>query len=129
MAQNQSKKRRRGQGPKGAPVEAPPAVDLDKEQPEGEVDQPQVQIELFTYNEKTYYMAEPGANMMLKVLREARTNGMIGAVGTLLEEMIGTDTYDVLMGIEDLSNEELNQIISRVTHFAMGRMESALGNP
>lgn len=127
MAQNQ-KKRRRGQGPKGAPVEAPPAVDLDKEQPEGEESQPQVQIELFTYNEKTYYMAEPGANMMLKVLREARTNGMIGAVGTMLEEMIGSETYDVLMGIEDLSNEELNQIINRVVHFATGRMENALGN-
>lgn len=126
MAQNQ-KKRRRG-ADSGPPTEAPPAVNLDLVKESDGEPAPIRQIELFTYNEKTYYMAEPGANMMLKVLREARESGMIGAVGTMLQEMIGDEAYTVLMGIDDLSNEELTGIINRVVHYATGRMEGMLGN-
>jgi len=71
---------------------APPVVDLDAkpELAEGEEPKPKPkqQIELFKLDGKAYYMAEPGANLMLKVMKTARTEGMIGAVGELLEELI-----------------------------------------
>jgi len=111
---------------------APPVVDLDAkpELAEGEEPKPKPkqQIELFKLDGKAYYMAEPGANLMLKVMKTARTEGMIGAVGELLEELIGPETYKVLMDLDDLTNEELTALMDRVMHFSMGRMEAVLGN-
>ena len=115
--------------PKPEPLrEAPPVIDLDAVPEQTEDGEESPRIELFKYRGKTYYMAEPGANMMLRVLKSARDTGMLAAVGEMLEELIGEDTYKVLMDIDDLTNKELNGVIDRVMHFSMDRMEAVLGN-
>lgn len=122
-----AKRKNRG----GAQVDvrpAPPVVNLDAEKPKEEGEpKTERKLELFEFEKKKYYMAQPGANLMLKVLKEARTGGMIVAVGTLLYELIGEEAYEVLMGIDDLDDEELNAIIERVMHFSMGKLDAVLG--
>lgn len=113
---------------KSDPRPEPPVVDLDAEKPEGEKPVALPQIKLFTYDGKDYYMAQPAANLMLKMLWKARTDGMIGAIADMLIELIGEDTYQVLMNIEDLEPKELSALMDRVMHFATDRMEAVLGN-
>jgi hypothetical protein len=117
---------------RGGPIEvkpAPPVVNLDAENPKTEgAPKTEKKLELFEFEGKKYYMGQPGANLMLKVLKEARSGGMIVAVGTLLYELIGEDAYDTLMGIDDLEDEELNAIVERVMHFSMGKLDAVLGN-
>jgi len=116
---------------RGGPVEvkpAPPVVNLDAEKPKEEgAAKTEKKLELFEYEGKKYYMGQPGANLMLKVLKEARSGGMIVAVGTLLYELIGEEAFDTLMDIDDLEDEELNAIIERVMHFSMGKLDAVLG--
>jgi hypothetical protein len=122
-----TKRRNRG-GPQVDVKPAPPVVNLDAEKPEKEgAAKTEKKLELFEFEGKKYFMGQPGANMMLKVLKEARTGGMIVAVGTLLYELIGEEAYDVLMGIDDLEDNELNAIIERVMHFSMGKLDAVLG--
>jgi hypothetical protein len=122
------RKNRSGGQNQGPPREAPPIVNLDAEQVE-DPDKPELpQIELFEYEGKKYFMAQPAANVMLKMLWTARTSGMVAAVGELLIELIGEDTYKVLMGIDDLEPEEMSALMNRVMFFATDRMEAVLGN-
>jgi hypothetical protein len=106
---------------------APPVVDLDTKHEDGVELPAPVQIELFKFEGITYYMEEPAANLLLKVMKAARERGEMGAVGFLLEELIGEKAFEVLMGIDDLKPEELDGVIERVMHFSMGKLE-ALGN-
>lgn len=125
---NQSKgKRRRGDAPAR---EAPPPVDLDAKANVEEDAEPVEarKIELFTLHGEKYFMVEPGANLMLQIMRTARTKGEIAAIGELLEDLIGVKAYDALMGINDLTGDELNAVMERVMHFSMNRLEAMTGN-
>jgi hypothetical protein len=112
-----------------APIrEAPPVVDLDLEVEPTEEETQRPKVELFKYKGEQYYMAEPDGALMLRVLRKANTVGMLPAVGEMLEELIGTENYDVLINIPGITDKEVSAVVDRVMHFSLDKLDVVLGN-
>jgi hypothetical protein len=124
---------RNGQGPKAAKVvpigEAPPPVEITTpEQVEAEGDQ-SPGIPLFSIDGQQYYMPERiGTNLLLKILRVVRQQGIEIAMAELLERVIGEDAYTALMEYDDLTEDQLKAVMDRVQHYTMGKLEAMTGN-
>lgn len=110
-------------GPQGAP---PPVPDLDYI--EDRADQPEPpKIELFKYKGESYYMVEPDATMMLRLIKAAGERGEMGAVYVMLSGLMGEETYNLLMGIPNFTKQELKSVIDRVMHYSMDVMDEIMG--
>jgi hypothetical protein len=107
---------------------APPAVNLDMEEENAPQQPDEEKVLLFTLNGTEYFMKPPHANLMLKVLWRARTDGMLVAVSEMLIQLMGEEAYRALMEYEDLTDTELRKVTDRVMHYSTGRMDSILGN-
>jgi len=67
-------------------------------------------------------------NTGLKYLRMVRTQDANVAGAWLLEEILGADSYEALMGHDDLEPEQLAQVMAIVERHALGQMEHMAGN-
>lgn len=101
------------------------SVDLDK----GRMESPgpsEERVEIFKLNGESYTIPrKPKVNIALRYLREVRTLGQELAVGKLLEDMLGIEGYNALMEYEELTAEQLQQVILVTTRIVMGSLEGS----
>lgn len=83
-------------------------------------------VTLFTIDDVEYGMpAAIRPNTALKYLRMTRTQGADIAAAWLLEEVLGVDAYEALMGHDDLEPEQLDQVMAIVEQHVLGQKERA----
>jgi hypothetical protein len=81
-------------------------------------------VPLFYIDDREYTVkASPGMNIALQFLHIGRTQGEGIAIDYLLGKMLGDEAYKALREYDDLTAEQLMQIIETVTSLAMGAME------
>ncbi|MFF0055683.1 hypothetical protein ACFYRI_14960 [Streptomyces microflavus] len=68
-----------------------------------------------------------GRNHGLRYLRTMRKQGEALAAQELLEVLIGEDGYTALMDCDDLTDEQLDQIMNRLRDMALGEVEDEAG--
>lgn len=85
---------------------------------------------LFTVNGKAYDLwVNAPASVGLRYLKMVRKEGGESAAVWILEQMIGEDGYDALMGIPNLKDKDLQRIMKIVKEYAMANEEdSPAGN-
>lgn len=93
---------------------------------------PAAMVDLFSIDDTMYQIpAKPKVNIALKFLRMARTQGMEIASGWLLEELLGEDAFEALMNYDDLTAEDMEQVMAVAQEVTLGAVEASqapLGN-
>lgn len=85
---------------------------------------PADRIVLFYVDEEEYSIPKRvGRNHGLRYLRTMRRQGEAIAAQELLEILIGEDGYEALMECEDLTDEDLDKIMTRLRDMALGEVE------
>ncbi|MFI6140313.1 hypothetical protein ACIBCC_19260 [Streptomyces griseus] len=85
-------------------------------------------IVLFYVDDEAYSIPKHvGRNHGLRYLRTMRRQGEALAAQELLEVLIGEDGYTALMDCEDLTDEQLDQIMNRLRDMALGEVEDEEG--
>ena len=81
-------------------------------------------IVLFYVDEEEYSIPKHvGRNHGLRYLRTMRLQGEALAAQELLEALIGEDGYKALMECDDLEDEQLDKIMTRLRDMALGEVE------
>lgn len=86
-------------------------------------------VTLFTIDDVEYTVpAKPGPNVTLKFLDELRRTGneMFAAL-SLLETMLGKDSYQAFLDWEDLQDDQLSDVLEQVVGLAMNRVDETTG--
>lgn len=63
----------------------------------------------------------------LKVLRVMRTQGQEAAMQLTMELMLGEDAYEALMECDDVTDEQLETIVTTCSRLMFGKAENAAG--
>ncbi|MEU1088968.1 hypothetical protein ABZ401_19395 [Streptomyces sp. NPDC005892] len=85
-------------------------------------------IVLFYVDDTEYSIPQHvGRNHGLRYLRTMRRQGEALAAQELLEVLIGEDGYQALMDCDDLTDEQLDQIMNRLRDMALGEVEDEEG--
>lgn len=85
-------------------------------------------IVLFYVDDTEYSIPKQvGRNHGLRYLRTMRRQGEALAAQELLEVLIGEDGYTALMDCDDLTDEQLDQIMNRLRDMALGEVEDEAG--
>jgi hypothetical protein len=91
-------------------------------------DAPVSRIVLFYVDDEEYSIPKKiGRNHGLRYLQTMRKQGEAIAAQELLEILIGEDGYTALMECEDLEDEQLDQIMTRLRDMALGEVEDETG--
>jgi hypothetical protein len=86
-------------------------------------------VPIFEIDGVTYSVErKPRVGVSLGYLRRLGTDGSDAAIGYLLENMIGTAGMKALEEYEELTKEQLQDVIARVKHYAMGGLEDPKGS-
>lgn len=72
--------------------------------------------------------AKPGPSIGLKYMRVLKNEGQEIAVAGLLEDMLGEAGFKALSECEDLTTEELEQVMNEVQKRALGGKEAPAKN-
>lgn len=89
---------------------------------------PATRIVLFYVDDEEYSIPKRvGRNHGLRYLRTSRKQGEALAAQELLEVLIGEDGYEALMNCDDLKDEQLDQIMTRLRDMALGEVEDEEG--
>lgn len=86
-------------------------------------------VTLFTIDDTEYTVpAKPGPNVTLKFLDELRRTGneMFAAL-SLLETMLGKESYQAFLDWDDLEDSQLSDVLEQVVALAMNRVEENTG--
>jgi hypothetical protein len=90
---------------------------------------PAEMMDLFSIDGRVYQIpASVSASMALRVLDNARREGMESAMSKALEELLGEEAYQALLECRSLKTEHLQQIMDVVQVHVMGDLELATGN-
>jgi hypothetical protein len=82
-------------------------------------------IHVFTYQGEDFYMpAYVPPALGLQALHRFRTEGEALAVSWLLERVLGSRAYTVLIGAEDVTKDQLLQVMRNVQAHVMGSVEN-----
>jgi hypothetical protein len=85
-------------------------------------------VDLFSIDGTMYQMpVKVGANIALGYMKTVRTKGQEAAMGWALEKVLGTAAYDALMECDDLTTEDLEQVMGVVHDNMMGAVEAPKG--
>ncbi len=85
-------------------------------------------IELFSLDGVSYTIpAKPRANLALRYLYEAKSIGTDYAATNLLEALVGTDGYQALMNYDDLTGDQLQEVLDAAQKITLGTLESPKG--
>lgn len=99
------------------PAERPEVVHFTSAAPEEE----QKFETLFTVDDKEYALwINPPASVGLAYLKMVKEENTEAAAVWLLEQMIGEDGYEALMGLPDLKEEDLTRIMKICKQYSMG---------
>lgn len=107
-------------------------VDLDNAQPvelTTNTDQTSPELRhLFSIDGKPYYIVnKPRPNIALKSLWVLKTQGEEQAQMTMLVAMLGEDGYQALMNYDDLTADQLEQIVKIANDTVFGTLAASTG--
>jgi hypothetical protein len=68
------------------------------------------------------------ASLALRYLKRLREVGEEAAVGWMLEDTIGTEAYEALMGYDKLTDENMEHIMKVVSKLLLGSLEAPKGS-
>jgi hypothetical protein len=87
-------------------------------------------VELFQIDGKPYYVtARPKINMALRYMHIARVQGTDMAIDYMLGQLLGEESYEALMGFDDLTMEQFQQIITIASTIMAGAIEPPKDGP
>jgi hypothetical protein len=87
-------------------------------------------IDAFSINGKVYSInPKPKTNAALKYVHLARTRGNEIAIDFMLETLLGREGYEALMDFDDLSEDQLEQVITAASKIMAGALENPKGKP
>lgn len=82
------------------------------------------QVELFSIDGQSYYIPKKiKANLQLKYLKVLREEGELPATYVLLEGVLTPEGYQALMDYDDLSEDDLDNIMEIAQKIALGDLE------
>jgi hypothetical protein len=82
-------------------------------------------VPLFSIDGKEYSVpAEARANDALAFMHISRVQGEAAGIDYMLEAMLGTEGYTALMQFDDLTQDDLENIIKIASEIMMGALES-----
>lgn len=85
-------------------------------------------IEVFSIDEVAYYIPKTvRRGLSLKYLKMKREQGSSVAIAFLLEEVLGTETYDILSDYDELTDDDLAKVTKLVMSVVMGGLEGPKG--
>lgn len=86
-------------------------------------------IPLFSIDGQVYSIpGKVSASMALRMLDSARRQGMEAATSEVLEELLGSESYQALLRCRSLTVNHLERIMAAVQVHVLGDLEGALGN-
>lgn len=104
------------------------AADFEPVRLTSKSDAPADRIVLFYVDDEEYSIPKKiGRNHGLRYLRTMRLQGEALAAQELLEALIGEDGYKALMECDDLEDEQLDKIMTRLRDMALGEVEDEGG--
>ena len=81
--------------------------------------------DLFAIDGKMYQIdTKPKVNTALRYLHIARTQGSEPAIDYMLGRLLGDDAYEALMSFDDLTEENLEQVITIASKIMTGAVET-----
>jgi hypothetical protein len=87
-------------------------------------------IEAFSINGKVYSInPKPKTNAALRYVHLARTRGSEIAIDYMLEVLLGREGYEALMDFDDLTEEQLEQVITAASKIMTGALEAPKEKP
>ena len=87
-------------------------------------------VPAFSINGKTYsILTRPKTNAGLRYVHLARTRGQEIAIDFMLETLLGKDGYQALMDFDDLTEENLTDVINAAARIMTGAIETPKGKP
>lgn len=111
-----------------APVPAAVDEDFEPVRLASKSTAPVDRVVLFYVDDTAYGIPKKiGSNHGLRYLQTARKQGEAIAAQELLETLIGEDGYEALMGCDDLEDEQLDKIMTRLRDMALGEVEDRNG--
>jgi len=85
-------------------------------------------IPAFSINGEVYsILTKPRVNQGLKYVHLARTKGSEIAVDYMLEVLLGTEGYEALIGFDDLTEADLEAVISAASRIMAGAVDTPKG--
>jgi len=85
-------------------------------------------IPAFSINGKVYSInRRPKVNKALRYVHLARTRGSEIAIDFMLETLLGTEGYQALMDFDDLTEENLQQVVEAASKIMTGAVEAPKG--
>ena len=85
-------------------------------------------VPAFSINGVTYTIAtRPKTNAGLKYIHLARTRGQEIAVDYMLETLLGKEGYQALMDFDDLTEQNLTDVITAASKIMLGAVEGPKG--
>jgi hypothetical protein len=85
-------------------------------------------VPAFSINGTVYTIAtRPKTNAGLKYIHLARTKGQEIAVDFMLETLLGTEGYQALMDFDDLTEQNLTDVITAASKIMLGAVEGPKG--
>lgn len=82
-------------------------------------------VELFSLDGKSYTIPRrPKANVALRYLYEVKQHGSEVAAGSLLMNLLGEENYLTLMDNDDLTLDQLKQVMELAQKVTLGNLEA-----
>jgi hypothetical protein len=87
-------------------------------------DQPEDRTDLFEIDGQMYTIAtKPKVNTALRYMHIARTQGTEAGIDYMLGVLLGDEAYEALMSFDDLTQEQLEQVITIAGKIMQGAVE------
>jgi hypothetical protein len=87
-------------------------------------DRPEERVPLFYIDDTMYSVAKkPGVNVGLQFMHLYRTQGEAVATDYVLDKLLGSEGYTALLGYDDLTPQQLQQICQIAVKLALGSLE------
>lgn len=85
-------------------------------------------LTLFELNGKAYTVPKRvGPNVALRYLRDVRRHGPEHAIAGIMEALLGREAMDALADYDDLTEEQLEQVMEAVQMHVLGPLEKRSG--
>lgn len=82
-------------------------------------------VHVFTIDGQEYFIpGKPRVSLSLRYMRNLRKHGQAYAEALFLEEALGEEAHEALIGYEDLTPEDLEKVVEIATKAAFGGLEA-----
>ena len=91
-------------------------------------DAKQTRVEAFEIDGKVYSIAaKPKVNTALRYLHISRVQGTEAGIDYMLGILLGAEAYEALMAFDDLTEEQLTEVITMASKIMAGAVEAPKG--